>query len=229
MKFLALFKKELREAAVWMILAAVVLGSFGSFLLNFEARVREVRRVGYSSGASLGYSQYRHGEALDVVSGWLLSCSVALGAVVAVRQYWVPTFSRTWAFTLHRSVPRSVVFAAKLGVAVLALALCIGGVWTLLFKMGSDPSRFPVPPTFSVYGHGWIFPLSGLLAYLGTALSGLSTARWYTTKIAGAGFATAVGLFALAQYRLVVAVVVLSVGIAILAVQVARTLESREF
>ena len=60
--------------------------------------------------------------------GFLLLCtSLGLGLVLAVRQFWLPGFFRTWSFTVHRSLSRHGILLAKSLAAAAALAVGVGG------------------------------------------------------------------------------------------------------
>ncbi|GAI48504.1 unnamed protein product, partial [marine sediment metagenome] len=76
-------------------------------------------------------------------------------------------------------------------------------MWVALYWYANRPEVFPIPQTVRVFIEGWIFIMLGLVTYLGTALSSLSTAKWYTTKIFGLAFATVIIVTTLSQWTLV--------------------------
>ena len=80
-----------------------------------------------------------------------------------------------------------------------------------------------------VFIEGWLFIVLGLVAYLGTALMGLSAARWYTTKIFGLAFATVVICMIFLQWRLSWAFAVVIIGVVVLLSQIIDTFLNREF
>ena len=69
----------------------------------------------------------------------------------------------------------------------------------------------------------------GLVVYLGTALSGLSRARWYTTKMLGLAFSVLIFVTIVAQWKLTLAFSAVIVGVVILLSQIIDTFLSREF
>jgi hypothetical protein len=192
MRFLALLKKELRECLPWMVSAAVFLLIFGSYDLRSSVR----RADEYE------YYQYRVFERYSEVWGFELAnypledvgslvfvSAVVLGLALGVRQFWVADFTGTWGFTLHRSAQRTTILAAKICAALISLIAAVGLVLCYLFWRASLPDYSPVPPPLRFLIGGWLVCGVGLLFYLGAGLVGLSKARWYTTKLAGLGFA----------------------------------------
>jgi hypothetical protein len=191
MKFLMLVRKELRETLPWLLLAGLALLVVGAFLLRAEMQFDR---------AHWAYSQLRPGTTVEphrlmaysVLTDpavWLYCVSLALGLVLAIVQFWLPGFTRTWPFLLHRSTGRATILAAKLTAAVAGFALSLGTVWTILYVYASTPGVFPIPAAARIYANGWVYMASGLVAYLGATLTGLSQARWYTTRIFGVVFA----------------------------------------
>ena len=85
-----------------------------------------------------------------------------------------------------------------------------------------------IPPAFRNFIEGWIFIALGFVTYLGTALVGLSKARWYTTKIFGLGFATLV-FFMIFHWKLSWVFATLIIGAVILLSQITYTFLNREF
>ena len=191
MKFLMLVRKELRESLPWLLLAGFALFVVGAFLLRAEIQFER---------ANWGYSRLSPGTTVEthwlltysVLTGpavWLYCVSLALGLVLAVVQFWLPRFTRTWPFLLHRSTDRSVILAAKLTAAVAGFALSLGTAWIILYAYASTPGVFPIPAPGRIFANGWIYMAWGLVVYLAAALAGLSRARWYTTRIFGLVFA----------------------------------------
>ncbi|MHC4337209.1 MAG: hypothetical protein ACYSTG_04565, partial [Planctomycetota bacterium] len=137
--------------------------------------------------------------------------------------------TRTWPFLLHRSVNRRVILNAKLTAATAAFIVSLGFAWTLLYRFVCRSEMFTVPPPTRVFIEGWLFVVLGLVVYLGTALTALSTARWYTTKIFGLAFAAVLIVATFSQWHLFWAFVLIIIGIVILLSQVVDTFLSREF
>jgi hypothetical protein len=106
-------------------------------------------------------------------------------------QFWLPGFTKTWPFLLHRSTGRATILAAKLTAAAAGFILSLGTAWIILYAYASWPGVFPIPAPARIFANGWIYMASGLVIYLGAVLTGLSRARWYTTRIFGLIFAGA--------------------------------------
>ena len=228
MRFLTLLKKELREALPWFLLAAFVLLLFGVQIL--EPAIKEW--YGYTHwkenpGSLLGY-QFSEKQPLHEIASLLLCSSIGLGIVLAGRQFWMPTFLKMWAFTIHRSLSRIAVLLVKFSAAIIAFAIALGAPWTLFYIYASRPGIFPFPPTARIYIDGWIFILLGMVMYFGTVLSGLSTARWYTTKICGIIFAFFVLVTAF-SLSLTQCLAMLIIALVILISQAVHIFLSREF
>lgn len=233
MRFAALFGKEFRECLPWMLLAAIVLLAFGGFALRMEADHMNPNR-GWSRGYNppgTAIEPYRLSfkSPLGSVGPVLFCCSIGLGLILGVRQFWIPNFTRTWPFLLHRSIHRSTALIAKLSAAATVLALPIGGIWVGFFQYACRPDLFGLPQPPRILAEGWIFIVLGFVAYLGTALSGLSEARWYTTKIFGIAFATIVVFTTTMQWSLGWALAVIAFGTALLLSQLFDTFATREF
>jgi ABC-type transport system involved in multi-copper enzyme maturation permease subunit len=195
MRFSALLRKELRESLPWMLLSAIVFLAIGGFYLRqvqLYGRYDWSERYFSSRSVTETYGlQYRRSP-LQLVGPILLLTSLGLGLVLGVRHFWIPYLTRTWPFLIHRSVDRTTIIWAKLAAAIISLLISIGIVWVAFYSYSCDPERFTMLPIKRVFIEGWLFILLGLVVYLGTALTGLSKARWYTTKIFGLAFATVV-------------------------------------
>ena len=233
MRFAALFGKEFRECLPWMLLAAIVLLSFGGFTLRMQAHdinpIREWSR-GYSTpGTTVQASRLTFESPLAMVGPWLFGSAIGLGLILGVCQFWIPNFTRTWPFLLHRSVRRSVVLAAKLTAATVGLVLALGGIWVGLFWYACRPEVFGMPQPARIFIEGWIFIILGMIAYLGTAVSGLSEARWYTTKIFGIALAAIVIFVTAMQWSLAWALGIVAFSAALLLSQLFDTFATREF
>ncbi len=232
MRFSALLRKELRESLPWMLLAAIVFLAIGGFLL------RQVHIYGlydwseryFSSSSFVEHYglQYRYSP-LQIIGPLLLLTSIGLGLVLGVRHFWIPYFTRTWPFLIHRSVKRKTIFWAKLTAATISFLISVGAVWVFLYNYSCDHERFTMLPVKRVFIEGWLFVLLGLVVYLGTALTGLSKARWYTTKIFGLAFATVITCATIFEWRLAWAFAAIIIGVAILLSQIINTISKREF
>jgi len=232
MRFAALFGKEIRECLPWTLLATIVLLAFGGFFLRLEA---------YETNPNRGWSRGYHppGEVMDsyrlvfsspleMVGPCLFCSSLGLGLILGIRQFWIPHFTRTWPFLLHRSVDKQTILTAKLAAASASLIM-IGFIWTGLYGYASRPELFFIPPTIRIFVEGWIFIILGFIAYLGAVLSGLSQAHWYTTKIVGLAFASIVIFSITMLSSMVWAFIVIAAGMTLLLSQVFDTFLRREF
>lgn len=232
MKFLMLLRKELRESLPWLLLAAIVVFAISGLLLR-ELAGKDLRLTwGHSQlVADQTVSPYllTQDSVLAGSAGLLFAVSIGLGLILGVRHFWMPHFTRTWPFLLHRSVSRMTVLASKLTAATIAFIVSLGTVWIALYWYACQPEIFLVPAPVKVLIDGWIYIVLGLLVYLATALTGLSRAKWYTTKIFGLAFATLVLFAAISQSRVLWVVTVIALGIVILLFQVIETFCKREY
>jgi hypothetical protein len=138
-----------------------------------------------SPGTTINPSTFTHYSVLQVSAVWLVVISIGLGLILGARHFGIPFFTRTWPFLLHRSTGRMTILAAKLTAATIAIVVSLGTAWLILYLYACRPGMFAIPPSYTNLTDGWLFTVLGLVVYLATALSALSTARWYTTKIFG--------------------------------------------
>jgi len=231
MKFLALLKKELREALPWFVLAAIVLAFFGGISIRAQSQFWQDGHMRWYEAEYPYLDTYRlRGQPFlrDAATALFLT-SIGFGIILAARQFLIPIFLKTWAFTIHRSVSKTTVLLGKFTAAIISLLLSCGLIWMLFYWYTSKPGVFPMPPRTRTLIEGWIFVAAGLVIYFGTVLSALSTARWYTTRIVGLVFAACILFAALLQINLILCITVLTVGLVILVWQVVQTFLNREF
>jgi hypothetical protein len=231
MRFSALLYKELRECLPWMLLAAVVFLAFGGFFLRAQAydANRGWSDAYGSPGALVESYRLTFHSPLAMLGPWLFCSSIGLGLILGIRQFWIPHFTRTWLFLLHRSVGRSTILAAKLAAAAAALVIAIGSVWIGLYWYACRAEVFTAPQPTRVFIEGWIFIILGFVAYLGTALSGLSEAHWYTTKTVGLAFAAITIFTTTMLWSLGWAFAVIAVSMTLLLSRIFDTFLRREF
>ena len=231
MRFSALLRKELWESLPWMLLAAIILLAIGGFALRAQAYHGQLNwsYSPFSPGSVVDTYQLNRSYPLQATGPWLLITSIGLGLALGVRHFWIPHFTRTWPFLLHRSVSRQIILGAKLTAATVAFVVSLGSVWIGLYWYACRPELFTVPPPGRIFIEGWLFIVLGLVIYLGTALTALSTARWYTTKIFGLAFATLVICMIILQWRLSWAFAMVIIGVVVLLSQIINTFLSREF
>ena len=159
----------------------------------------------------------------------VLITSLALGVILAVVQFFLPGLFKTWAFTIHRSVKPQMIIWSKFLAALITFSMSLGLLWTLFYSYAAVPGRFYMPVFFKIYLEGWIYILSGLIAYWGTVLSAISTAHIYTTRKLGIAVAAAVIIFTLMQTSIASAVVWIVIGACILMIQIFHMFLAREF
>jgi hypothetical protein len=233
MRFLALLRKELRESLPWLLLAGLLLLAVGAFALRAQSRFSNPSAWSYNQGMAPGEAvdtyRFLRPSRLELPAVWLAFIATGLGLVLGICHFWAPLFARTWSFLLHRSASRLTVLAAKFSVAVLGFLVSLGFVWTVLYWYACRTNLFPVPEPFKTLVGGWLFVVMGLVVYLGTALSALSTARWYTSRIFALAFAILAVLVIWSQWHPAWIVALTVAAISILLVQTVATFLSREF
>ena len=235
MRFIALLKKEVREILQWLLLAFIAFAGIGTLMLrtmirnpDFGGQYDRLIEPGKETPMyALVY--YFNIEPLRFVGPLLFLVCISLGFVVAIRQFWGPGLLKTWAFTIHRSMSKATILAVKFSAAIIALVTSCGLVWTLFYWYASRPGVLPILIRSRIFIEGWIFVIFGLVAYFGAALSGLSTARWYTTKIFAIIFAMGILSMARKQTDLLSCFLVITIGIVILVSQIIHTFLNREF
>ena len=231
MRFLMLLRKELRESLPWILLAAVALFAIGSLLLHDQARY-ERNSWNYPQlfpGETVNPYRFTNRSVLSDSGVWLFVISIGLGLTLGVRHFWIPHFTRTWPFLLHRPTGRMSILAAKLTAATIGYVVSLGAVWIWLYWYACRPGIFMVPAPGRVFIEGCVFIFFGLVVYLATALTGLGRARWYTTRIFALAFATTIIFMTILQISLFWAFVIMVIGIATLLFQVIDTFMKREY
>ena len=230
MRFLTLLRKELRECLPWILAAAIFFLVLGSVTLRLAMIVdNEQRYPLFMGGGDVIVSYFHRVSVLDGCGGPLMLVSIGLGLALAARQFWQENSARTWGFTLHRSVARQTILWAKLSAAAMALVIPLGAIWTGFYWYACQEGVFMLPPVPRVFVEGWFFLAAGALIYLGTALTSLSTARWYTTKVFGFILAILICVMVFNQWRLLPAFVIIVIGAAALLSQIIDTFLNREF
>lgn len=233
MRFLALLRKELRESLPWLLLAGLLLLVVGLLALRAGSRFSEGLYWQYSQGISPGETvdAYRllRRPWLQLPAHWLAFIAPGLGLVLGVRHFWMGLFTRTWSFLLHRSVPWLTVLWAKLAATIVGFLASLGLIWTGLYWYACRPDLFSVPESPQMLLNGWIYIAMGLVVYLGTALSALSTARWYTTRLFGLAFAVLAVFVILLQWHLAWIAALTALTLVTLLTQTMAAFLSREF
>jgi hypothetical protein len=219
MKFLALLKRQRGEILGTGVIPVVSILGLG-YLLVSEAIQHQYQ---YREFYDASYSP------LSVVGPLLIFAAILCGTLMGFLQFWMPGFRRTWHFILHRSVTKKEILLAMITAAVLTFVIFAGGSWTLLFLYASLPGIFVLPPAFQVYIEGWLFIALGVVFYFGVAISGISTARWYTTKLFPIAFAGVILIITFMGLEIIWAAIVVAAGVLILAIQASFVFLDGEF
>lgn len=230
MKFFALLKKELRECLPCLLVALLIFMFFSVlFVRHVIYNHDNFYRWHQEPGSVInGYALLQRNPISDVAP-LLLMCSAGLGLLLGAAQFWLPSYQKTWAFSLHRSVRRSTVLWSKFAAAALIFAVGLGLAWTFLHSYAARVLEIPRPFALRTFAEGWIFILLGMAVYFGTVLTGLSTARWYTTRIFGLAFAAWIFFLPLAVNTLTEGIVIILLGFLILVSQIIDRFLNREF
>jgi len=228
MRFSALLYKEIRELLPWLILVAAF------FILFCTLSMLTIRLSYYhynlidKPGSEVDFYRLRHNHPLSSLGPLLFLTALGLGLVLAVRQFWFPNFFKTWAFTIHRSISRGAILTAKFTAAALSY-ISLSLLWTFFFWYVSRPGILPYPPSGGIYLEGMLLILSGVTIYFGACLTGLSSARWYTTRVFGLGFAVFITVLIWGLASISWFIVLMLIGQLLLLVQIIHTFLNKEF
>jgi hypothetical protein len=228
MKFLALVKKEFRECLPWICLAFILFTGLGGFHLRFKVLYDEMNRKAIWAEREVQTWCWSMSPVSDI-GPLLLITALGLGLAMGIRQFYVPGFDKTWAFTLHRPIKSTTTVHAKLFVAMLGLVLSVGLPWTGMYLYADAPGRFMLPVLPRILWEGWLMIGLGFVLYLGTAESSLCRARWYTTKVFGLAFAAGLVFLAMTEAPYPDPLIYLGIGLVVLGVQVYSMMQSKEF
>lgn len=228
MKFAALLKKELRICLPWLLLTAVVFVIIGSLMMHGMVLSQQARLT-HQQVYRDGWNWSTPRSPISEFAALILITSLALGIILAVVQFFLPELFKTWAFTIHRSIKPKTIVWSKFTVATITFLISLGLFWTLFYSYAAVPGRFHMPIFFRTFLEGWIYILAGLIAYWGTALSAISTAHIYTTRLLGMVVATGAIFIMALQTSITSAVITAAAGACILIIQIFHTFLSREF
>ena len=231
MKFIALIKNELRTAVPWILLALTAMVFVGGFIIYDEyTRQRDYPAAwNKEPGVEISLWELRHRSPISGVGPLLFFCSMGLGLVLGAMHFWMPFVTKTWAFTLHRSVSRLCIISAKMTAAAVGFLISLGLTWSAIFYHVYFSQMFSIPPTLAVYIEGWLFILYGMLVYLAVGVTAISTARWYTTKVFALGFVFLVICAAFLTGDYFWAVLTTAIAAAIFKLQLVYDFLTREF
>lgn len=230
MRFLTLLKKELREAVPWIVLSVILLFVISWFLIRMTA---------IYLGPEYYYGMLPGGKVIeqymifrpDIIQNpavLMFFVSIGLGLVLGLRHFWMPGFTGTWQFLIHRSVTRQVIISVKLAVAAI-LMFCLSLAWLLVAGIAGMSERIIIPPESGLVGLGIFYAYLGFIVYMGTALCAITKARWYTTRMLGLFFVFIMYIAILPQKSFAYAFLITVVFFAILIVQIYAIFLEREF
>lgn len=229
MRFPTLFKKELRETAPWLILAVLLLSTLGWFMIHMKAYDQAKWWYGpFSKGKVIDSYMLPRTDIMLESAVLMFFTSIGLGLSVGIRHFWVPGFTRTWQFLIHRSATRSVILSAKL-IAAATVLLCLSIVWLLLAGYTYISDTIIIPPDPGLVNLGIFYTYLGFIVYLGTALCALTTARWYTTRMFGLFFVFIMFLIVLSQTNFTFAFILTVFFLTVLIIQVYEAFLQKEF
>ena len=229
MRFLILLKKELRESVPWIVLAVLSLLSISWFMIRMKTF--DLGRWHYNvppNGTMISQHMIFRTDILQESAVLMFFTSLGLGLILGIRHFWVPGFTGTWQYLIHRSVSRTVIVTAKLAAAAI-LMLCLLMAWLLLARYTHASGRVIIPPESGIVGLGIYYTCLGFIVYLGTALCALTRARWYTTRMFGLLFIFIMFLLILSQTSIVFVLFSTVFIFAVLIVQVYVTFLQKEF
>ena len=230
MRFLALLKKELREAVPWIILSIIILFIISWFIIRMIAVYR---------GSEFYYGMLPNGKVIDqhmifrtdviqTPAVLMFFISIGLGLVLGFRHFWMPGFTGTWQFLIHRSITRPAIISAKLAAAAI-LMLCLSIAWLLIAGIAGMSERIIIPPESGIVGLGIFYAYLGFIVYMGTALCAITKARWYTTRMFGLFLVFIMFIAILPQTSFTHAFFITVVFFAVLIVQIYGIFLQREF
>ena len=227
MRFLALIKKELRECTPWIILAALTILLWSGLILNEMAFRQATDWTTRTFTSNLSIST--DASPLNDTAVIMFLVSVGFGLILGLQQYWLPGFRGIWPFLLHRSMPRFALLSAKIMLGVIVFLLSCGLAWTVLYFYSCRQGFLWIPPALKFFWEGWLLIFIGFIVYLAMALSGLSPARWFTSKILVLAFSAVILIAVLGQYNLVCIFVTLLAGMLIILIQLFHLFINKEF
>jgi hypothetical protein len=229
MRFLTLLKRELQESLPWIILAVLLLLGICWFIIRMNAQDQGRWLYGVTTNGSVidAYRIFRT-DIMQESAGLMFYISIGLGIVLGFRHFWMPGFTGTWQFLIHRSVNRGALLSAKL-IAASVVMLCLSIAWLLLAFYAHTSKKVIIPPESEIVGLGIFYAYLGFIVYIGTALCALSKTRWYTTKLFGLFFVLIMCILVVTQTSFLLAFLITAIVFFVLIVQIYETFLKREF
>lgn len=187
MRFWALFKKEWYESVALTLIVFLVVLFFGGVNVQEKAnRLQWDMRYPTNVGTTISPYELTVEYPFRDVGGTLAFLSIVFGLKLGISQFWVPNYTKTWPFLLHRSTPRQSILGAKLLCAFLGLVVAMGSAWTLLFVYGMRYQyEFIGYVNMRILLEGWSLLGYGVIAYLVTAIAALLPGDWFSIRFFG--------------------------------------------
>ncbi len=232
MRFIALVRREIQESFGALILVTFLFVLISGVIVQRQIRYAQIynRWMGLEPGESIyGGQLIGHPKPLSGTGLVIFFASIILGPALAGQQFWEHEKRKTWAFMIHRSVRRRTILLSKFLTAALALTVCLGLPWTLLYLLVSRPGLFLYPPAPRTLIEGWMFVALGMVLYFGTAAALVNTRKKYTTRFFAIAFAAGVCILPLIQTSLTVCFAIIAIALVILLSDIVDTFLSREF
>ena len=230
MRFLALLKKELREAVPWIILSLIILFVISWFIIRTMAvyRGHEYYVGMLPNGKIIDQHMIFRTDVIQGPAVLMFFISIGLGLVLGFRHFWMPGFTGTWQFLIHRSITRPAIISAKLATTAIIM-LCLSLAWLLIAGIAGKTERIIIPPESGIVGLGVFYAYLGFIVYMGTALCAITKARWYTTRMFGLFLVFIMFVAILPQTSFAYAFFITVVFFAVLIVQIYGIFLQREF
>lgn len=178
-------RKEFWHTKFWMLITLAIIFAFSLLAYTTISQFKSWNLFDNQDANSTVYLFYFYHDTavlnITLFGGIFMFGAAILGILIGISQFWVPFFTNTWKFTLHRPIKRSSILSVMLFNAAIIFALIIGGSWSFLWLNAA--LEFDVYPSKSELAQGWLFALEGFMIYLAIALTALNCYRWFTIKL----------------------------------------------
>ncbi len=182
-KYTAIIQKELKYIIPLTIITILVFATLnyssgkGHFSNNHYIQKQTDRFITLDDSPHSGFkfknNKLSSGilEYLGLPAIYLIECFSSLAIILALIQFWLPSFRGYWKFTLHRPVKRQTIIILYLATTIITLFLTNGICWTLLCNYMDTQTLIPVENYIILIG--WKFGLIPLICYTTISLIGL--------------------------------------------------------
>lgn len=221
---LRLCLKELRENALWALIALVVA--------LLVVLTHALPRLAWAAGLDVG--TYNTLEQLGIsglpllepMGVFVLFCAV-WGAALGLVGHVVERARNTYQVLVTLPTTRGRVFLAKTGVGLVLYFASVGIPFAVQVYLAATPGHYPGPFRWWMVGPGLAAICGGACAYGAAVLTALRLARWYATRGLPLVVAAAVCLWAPERGMLGAAVAL--TGAAVMLWGALTALEKRDF